>query len=79
MDSLLDREITTLQSERKMGETEIKSQQSQMAMMLHGSMGRDMLDVLEGRKKVRLSRWIRFKYWFKNILRRLNGTETDII
>ena len=47
MDSLLDREITTLQSERKMGETEIKSQQSQMAMMLHGSMGKDMLDVLE--------------------------------
>lgn len=79
MNSLLDREITTFQSERKMGETEIKSQQSQMAMMLHGSMGRDMLDVLEGRKKVRLSRWIRFKYWFKNILRRLNGTEIDII
>ena len=51
MDSLLDREITTLKRKRKMGETEIKSQQSQMAMMLHGSMGKDMLDVLEGRKK----------------------------
>lgn len=79
MDSLLDREITTLQSERKIGETEIKSRQSQMAMKLHGSMGKDMLDVLEGRKKVRLSRWTRFKYWIKNILRRFNGTETDII
>ena len=79
MDSLLDREITTLQSERKMGETEIKSKQSQMAMMLHGSMGKDMLDVLEGRKKVKVARCIRLKYGFKNILRRFNGVETDII
>ena len=79
MDSLLDREITTLQSERKMGETEIKSQQSQMAIMLHFAMGNDLLDVLEGRKKVKLSRLIRFKYWFKNILMRFNRVETDII
>ena len=63
MDSLLAKEFTTLQSERKMGETEIKSSQSQISNKLRGAMGRDMIDVLDGRKKVKISKIRKLKHF----------------
>ena len=73
MDSLLAKEFTTLQSERKMGETEIKSSQSQIANKLRGAMGRDMIDVLDGRKKVKISKIRKLKHFILSILMKLRN------
>ena len=73
MDSLLAKEFTTLQSERKMGETEIKSSQSQISNKLCGAMGRDMIDVLDGRKKVKISKIRKLKHFILSILMKLRN------
>ena len=73
MDSLLAKEFTTLQSERKMGETEIKSSQSQISNKLRGAMRRDMIDVLDGRKKVKISKIRKLKHFILSILMKLRN------
>lgn len=55
MDKALNREIQTLHSEKRMDELALKGQQFQISQMLNGSMGKDMLEVLNGEKTVELS------------------------
>lgn len=76
MDSLLTKELTSLQSEKKMGDTEIKSSQSRISEQLRGAMGKDMLDVLEGRKeikKIKVSMFSKLKSILRNVLIKING------
>lgn len=68
MDRQLQREITSLESERKMGELALKGHQNMIAEQLRGSMGQDMNDVLSGKKVVKLSFWQRMKNKFERFL-----------
>lgn len=61
MDSI-SAEITTLESERKMGATAIKASQTQLAERLKGSLGDDIDKVLSGERKVKFSLWQRIRY-----------------
>ena len=61
-DATLRRELTTLQSERRMDELAMKGHQKKLSEMLNGNMGTDMLDTLSGKKTVRLSMWQKFRY-----------------
>lgn len=65
------KELTSLESEKRMGEVAIKGKQSMMAEMLKGSMGKDMDDVLSGRKSVTMPRKERTKHWLRWLLNRL--------
>ena len=65
-------ELQTLESERKMSQMALKGYQWSIAQDLKGSMGKDMKDVLEGRKKVKFSRWRRIKNGFNRLLWMLN-------
>ena len=65
------KELTSLESEKRMGEVAIKGKQSMMAEMLKGSMGKDMDDVLSGRKSVTMPRKERAKHWLRWFLNKL--------
>jgi len=65
----LDMEIRSLESERRMGEVELKSHQSRMADMLNGSMGEEIMNVLSGKQKVKLPFRKRLKYKIDGILK----------
>ena len=47
----LDREITTLESEKKMSELALKAHQNSLAEQLRGSMGRDINKTVNKEKK----------------------------
>jgi len=49
-----DRELQTMKSEKRMDELALKGHQNMISEQLNGYMGRDMMDVLEGRKVVKL-------------------------
>jgi hypothetical protein len=68
MKDKLDMEVQTLKAEKKMNEMALKGYQWSISQQLNNSMGRDMKDVLEGRKVVKLSFWKRVKNKFKLIL-----------
>lgn len=75
----LQREFTTLQSEQKINELALKGHQSTIAdMLINGSMGKDIDDVLSGKKKVKLSFWQKLKYKFRFYLELFidNGIQT---
>ena len=69
MEKELQREIQTLKSEKKMDELALKGHQWSIAEQLNGSMGKDMNDVLSGKKKVEFTFWTKIKYGFDNFLR----------
>lgn len=70
--SEIDRELTSLKSEKRMSEMAIKGYQNELAEKLNGSMGADMTDVLSGKKFVRLTKWQKFRYKFDNFLKMFN-------
>jgi hypothetical protein len=50
-DVALDREITTLESEKKMSELALKAHQKSLAEQLRGSMGKDINRTVKKEKK----------------------------
>jgi hypothetical protein len=66
--SEIDRELTSLKSEKRMSEMAIRGYQSEIANKLNGSMGDDMMDVLSGKKYVKLTKWQKLKYKIDNLL-----------
>lgn len=68
------REVVHLRNDKKMTERALMSQRNEWNRLLNGSLGKDMEDVLSGRKKVTLSFKERLNYkikLFKNKLRKL--------
>ncbi len=61
-------ELRTLESEKRMDKLALMGYQHGIAEQLNGSMGRDMMDVLEGKKQVKLSLWERIKHKMDNLL-----------
>lgn len=72
MEKELNREIVSLNSERRMGELAIQGYQSSIARQLNGSMGEDMKEVLSGNRKVKFSLWRRIKNKIDKLLWSLN-------
>lgn len=68
------REVVHLRNDKKMTERALMSQRNEWNRLLNGSLGKDMEDVLSGKKKVTLSFKERLNYkikLFKNKLRKL--------
>lgn len=72
MEKELNREIVSLESEKRMDELALKAHQNTIAAMLNGSMGEDMKEVLSGKKKVKFSFWRRIRNSFDKLLWNLN-------
>ncbi len=70
--SELDREFTSLKSEKRMSEMAIKGYHNEIAEKLNGAMGNDMVDVLAGKKFVKLTMWQKLKYKVDNFLSLFN-------
>ena len=51
MGSELNREMSLLESERKMSEMALKGHQAEMARKLNGALGKDMLDAFEKKNR----------------------------
>lgn len=68
----LDRELTTYESEKRMDELALKGHQWNIAEQLKGSMGKDMDDVLSGKKKVEFTFWTKLKFKINNFLQWFN-------
>lgn len=64
------KELRSLNGERSIGEKMLSSHQNLLAERLRGEMGRDMLDVMSGKKKVELSfkeKFFRKLNWIKKM------------
>ena len=57
----VDREITTLESERKMSELALKAHQNSLAAQLRGSMGKDINRTVKKKETI----WILVLYFIK--------------
>lgn len=68
MDSSIERELRSLEGERKMSEVAIRGYQHNIAEQLRSSMGEDIKEVLNGNKKVKLSFWQKIKHKFDVLL-----------
>lgn len=68
----LDRELTTYKSEKRMDTLALKGHQWNIAEQLKGSMGKDMEDVLSGKKKVEFTFWTKLKFKINNFLKLFN-------
>ena len=66
------REIITYNSEKKMDELALKGHQWNIAEQLNGTMGKDMGDVLSGKKKVEFTFWTKVKFKINNFLKIFN-------
>ena len=67
----LSRELRGLKNDRIMTERSIKSQQEMWVNLLNGGLGKDMTEVLEGRRKVTLPLSVRLKYKWNNFVNKL--------
>ena len=67
-----ERELTTYKSEKKMDALALKGHQWNIAEQLKGSMGKDMNDVLSGKKIVELTFWTKLKFKINNFLSLFN-------
>ena len=56
------REVITFESEKRMDSLALKGLQNSIAEQLKGSMGKDMTNVLSGKKKVQLTFWTKIKH-----------------
>lgn len=74
----VNRELTTLKSEQKISEMALKGHQTAIANMLNGAMGKDMKEVLSGKKKVKLSPWRKIKYKFLYYLKMLTNNGVQV-
>lgn len=81
MDYELYRETRGLKNDKLMTQRAVEFEKNRWAGMLKGPMGKDIDDVLSGKKKVRLT-WnevINYKLrYYKNKLRKLFGYGSDI-
>ena len=68
MDREYERELTTLESEKRMDALALKGLQYSIAEQLNGSMGRDMNEVLSGKKKVELTFLTKVRHKLKTFL-----------
>ncbi len=68
----LDMETRSLESERRMDKLALKGEQWSISEKLNGPMGKDMREVLEGKRQVKFTRWQRIKNWFDKVLWHLN-------
>lgn len=68
MNKEMNRELQSLDSERRMDKLALKGYQWTIAQQLNSSMGQDMKDVLEGKKQVKFSLWRRIKNGFDKLL-----------
>lgn len=73
-DFQIDRELKGLQSDREMYQHELKKQQENYAYFLRNELGEDIDDVLNGKKKIRLSFKEKFKYKFNYIINKIFNT-----
>lgn len=64
MDRETLQELQNLENDKRLNQVVLTANQERIANELKGEMGQDMIDVLEGRKFVRLSLWDKFKNWF---------------
>ena len=74
-DNKLRMELTSLISEHRMGQAAIKGHQNNISQMLNGSMGKDIDDVLSGKKQVKLTWKEKMKYKIDNFLKLFNNTD----
>ena len=70
---ILNREITTFESEKKMSSLAIRGYQNTISEQLRGSMGKDMNDVLSGKKKIKLTLWQKISFKIKRFLKMFMG------
>lgn len=68
MDKELSRELASLKGEQKMSELAVKGYQSAIAEQLNNSMGKDMNEVLSGRRQVKFTLLQKIKNSFKKML-----------
>lgn len=64
----LNKELRGLKNDQKMSERNIAHQQENIANKLKGEMGKDMMDVITGKKKITISKLDRFKFSIKRII-----------
>ena len=64
----ISREITTMNSEKRMDKLALKGHQWNIAEQLNGIMGKDMNDVLSGNKKVEFTFWRKVKNYINKFL-----------
>ena len=67
-----EREVITYNSEKKMDELALKGHQWNISEQLNGSMGKDMSEVLSGKKKVEFTFWTKLTYKINNFLKIFN-------
>ena len=67
----LSRELRGLKNDRIMTERSIKSQQEMWVNLLNGGLGKDMTEVLEGKRKVTLPLSVRLKYKWNDFVNKL--------
>lgn len=63
----LNKELRGLKNDQKMSERNIAHQQENIAKKLNGAMGKDMMDVISGKKKITISKWDKMKFSLKRI------------
>lgn len=68
MNKEMERELQTLESEKRMDRVALKGHQWSISQQLNGSMGKDMIDVLNGRKKVKMPLFERIKNKIRGLL-----------
>ena len=64
---LLNKELRGLKNDQKMTERNIAQQQENIANKLNGAMGKDMMEVISGKKKITISKWDKVKFSLKRI------------
>ena len=67
-----ERELITYNSEKKMDKLALKGHQWNIAEQLNGSMGKDMNDVLSGKKKVEFTFWTKLRHNINKFLKIFN-------
>jgi hypothetical protein len=67
-----ERELISYESEKRMDSLALKGHQWNIANQLNGSMGKDMNDILTGKKKVEFTFWTKVKYSINNFLKMFN-------
>jgi len=67
-----DREVMTYESEKRMDALALKGHQNAIAEQLNGAMGKDMNDVLYGRKRVEFTFLEKVRHFINNFLSLFN-------
>ena len=77
MDRELNMELMSLESEKRMGEAAIKGHQNALSALLNGTMGKDMNDVLSGKKRVKLTLKQKLKHKIYNFFKIITSVEDE--